>query len=130
MSRPYQPDAAELAMLTVILIQRYAKERGKDVSRFRLARNSLRRLAIRDRLRDTFVEEWADVMALEYNWLVFMHADEFLLLRAETTQTWTKVATKRCDDLIKRLHRGEGKAIDDAESEIDPIPDAEEGDEE
>jgi hypothetical protein len=129
MSRPYQPDPAELAILTVILIQRYAKERGKDVSRFRLARNSLRRLAIRDRLRDALVEDWVDVLALEHNWLVFEHGDDFLLLKAEATLVWTKVGTRVCDELIKRLRRGEGKAIDDAENEIDPIADAEEGDE-
>jgi hypothetical protein len=130
MSRPYQPNPTELAILAVILIQRYAQQRGKEVSRIRLARNSLRRLAIRDRLRDALVEDWIDVMAFEYNWLVFVHEDDFLLLKTEVAETWTKVATKRCDDLINRLRLGEGKAIDDAEDEIDPTPDFEEGDQE
>lgn len=116
---PYQPKASELAILTVILIQRYSLERGKEVSRFRLARTSLRRLAIRDALRDALVDDWIDVMALEWGWLTFKHGEEFLLLKADTAKTWTKIATKRCDDLIKRLRKGDMSAIDDAAGEID-----------
>lgn len=127
--KSYQPTAGELAILVVIMVQRYSKERGREVSRFRLARNSLRRLGIRDRLRDALVDEWTDVMALEHGWLVFIHDEEFLLLKAETTKTWTKIATKRCDDLIRRLRGGDRTTIDDAEGEIEPTPDTDEGDE-
>ena len=129
MRRAYQPTATELAILVAIMVQRYAKERGREVSRFRLARSSLRRLAIRDRLRDALVDEWIEVMALEYGWVVFAHDEEFLLLKSEITRTWTRIATKRCDDFIKRLRGGDGTAVNDAENEIEPTPDTEEGDE-
>ena len=89
------------------MVQRYGKERGRDVPRVRLARNSLRRLAIRDQLRDALVDDWIDVMALEHGWLVFRHEEDFLLIKAEATKTWTKIVTKRCDDLIKRLRHGD-----------------------
>jgi hypothetical protein len=123
--KPYQPSASELAILVVLLVQRYSRERGREVSRFRIARNSLRRLAIRDRLRDALVDEWIDIMALQHGWLTFSHDEEFILLKAETTRTWTKIATKRCDDIIKRLRNGDGSAIDDAAGEIDEpsVPD-------
>ena len=122
MESAYRPSAEEVAMLVVLMIQRYSQERGRDVSRFRMARASLRRLAIRDRLRDALVEDWIDVMALDYDWIVFTKDEEFLLLKAETTRTWTKIATKRCDDLIKRLRNGDSSAIRDGEKEIDPPP--------
>ena len=128
--KPYQPTAAELAILVILMIQRYSRERGREVSRFRLARNSLRRLAIRDRLRDALVDDWVDVMALEHGWLVFAHDEEFLLLRADSSKTWTKIATKRCDDLIKRLRKGDTTAISDAEGEIEPPSGPDEGDDE
>jgi hypothetical protein len=127
MKTPYRPTAEELAVLVTILIQRYAKERGRDVSRFRLSRNSLRRLAIRDQLRDALVEDWVDVMAMEYGWLVFRHADEFLLQKAENTRTWTKISSKRCDDVIRRLRTCDRSAIDDAEQEIDQTRNEDEG---
>ncbi len=123
--KPYQPKASELAILVVLMIQRYSRERGREVSRFRLARNSLRRLAIRDRLRDALVDEWIDVMALQHGWLTFAHDEEFILLKADSTRTWTKIATKRCDDIIKRLRNGDDSAINDAAGEIDgqSVPD-------
>jgi hypothetical protein len=128
--KPYQPSASELAILVVLMIQRYGHERGREVSRFRLARNSLRRLAIRNRLHDSLIDAWIDVMALEHGWLTFTHDEEFLLLQVESSKTWTKIATKRCDDLIKRLRKGDSSAIDDAASEIDGRAGADEDDDE
>lgn len=118
--KSYQPDASELAILVTLMIQRYSNERGRDLSRFRLARNSLRRLAIRDRLRDALVDEWIDAMAQDHGWTTFIHGEEFFLIKEESTRTWTKIATRRCDDLIKRLRKGDNSAIDDAEAEIEP----------
>ena len=130
MAQPHLPTSSEVALLVALLIQRYSAERGKEVSRFRLARSSLRRLAIRARLRDALVDEWVDVMALEHGWLVFTDAEEFLLLRKNSAATWTKIATKRCDDLIKRLRSGDRTAVDDAEAEFEPTPETDDGDEE
>ncbi|MFT9027297.1 hypothetical protein [Acetobacter indonesiensis] len=129
MSQPILPNASQLALLVSLLIQRYITERGKDISRFRLARNSLRRLAVRARLKDTLVDEWVDHMALEYGWIVFIDAEEFLLIRKDITSTWTKIATKRCDDLIRRLRAGDVSVIDDAEVEFEPSPEPNEEDE-
>jgi hypothetical protein len=130
MKKIYQPAAEELAILVVIMIQRYAKERGRDVSQVRLARNSLRRLAIRNQLRDSLVDDWSDIMALEYGWLVFRQDEEFSLVKAKVTKTWVKIASKRCDDLIKRLRQGDASALGDAELEITRTPDIDEGDDE
>jgi hypothetical protein len=129
MSQPVLPNASQLALLVSLLIQRYITERGKDISRFRLARNSLRRLAVRARLKDTLIDEWVDNMALEYGWIVFIDAEEFLLIKKDITSTWTKIATKRCDDLIRRLRAGDVSAIDDAEVEFEPSPEQDEEDE-
>jgi hypothetical protein len=127
MRKPHLPTAAELALLVVLLVQRYAKERSKEISRFRLSRGSLRRLAIRKRLRDALVDDWQDIMALEHGWLVFVDSEDFVLIQAESAKTWTKIATKRCDDLITRLRAGDATAIQDADNEIEPTPEPDEG---
>jgi hypothetical protein len=41
----------------------------------------------------------------------------------------TRIATKRCDDLIRRLRTGDGTAVGDAETEIEPRPEGEETEE-
>ncbi len=104
MAQPHLPTSSEVALLVALLIQRYSAERGKEVSRFRLARSSLRRLAMRARLRDALVDEWVDVMALEHGWLVFADAEEFLLLRKNSAATWTKIADS---DEAARVHRSD-----------------------
>lgn len=116
--KTYQPTASELAILTLLMIQRYESERGKEVSRLKMSRNSLKKLAIRDRLRDSIIDEWIDVMALEHKWITFIHDEEFLLIKSDATQSWTKIASKRCDDIIKRLRKGDSSAISDVENEI------------
>ncbi len=57
-------------------------------------------------------------MSLEHNWVTFIHDEEFLLIKSEATQSWTKIASKRCDDIIKRLRKGDSSAISDVENEI------------
>lgn len=61
-------------------------------------------------------------MAQDHGWTTFIHGEEFFLIKEESTRTWTKIATRRCDDLIKRLRKGDNSAIDDAEAEIEPDP--------
>ena len=41
-----------------------------------------------------------------------------------------KIATKRCDDIIKRLRKGDSAAIDDAAGEIEEPPSLDEDDNE
>ena len=39
----YLPSPAETALLIAVNLQRYTKDRGKELGRFRMARSSLRR---------------------------------------------------------------------------------------
>jgi len=120
MSESHQPSPNELAVLVALLIQRYTAHRGKQVTRFRLARRTLRKMAGRPKLRDQFVDKWLDVMALEHGWLVYAGAEEFLLIKSGAAKGWTKIAAKRVDDLVKRLNEGDLTAIDDAKKELIP----------
>ena len=57
-------------------------------------------------------------MALDYDWIVFVHNEEFIFIKKDATQSWTKIASKRCDDIIRRLRKGDSSAITDAENEV------------
>ena len=119
MKKIYQPTPAEVAAMTVALVTRYTKERDKEVTRFRLARSSLRRMAIRDQLRDVFIDEWISCLLISYGWAACGCGDEFLLIRADTTKGWTKLGTARMDDVIKPLRKGDRTALDALDDEID-----------
>jgi len=121
MANPYQPNPRELAQLVALLIQRYSAERGKEVSRFRLARRTLRKIAARPALRDPLIDKWTNLMLAEQGWLVFADAEDFLLLKSEAPKGWTKVATKRIDDLLGRLATGDRTAIKDLRNELKPL---------
>jgi hypothetical protein len=78
-SAAYLPSAAGIAELTILLIRRYAEEKRKEVTRFRSARSSLRRMAIRTTLRDSLVEDdWDDVLLLRHGWIATATGDEFI----------------------------------------------------
>lgn len=113
------PSAGETALLVILNLQRYAKDRGKELSRFRMARSSLRRLAIRTRLEDSWIGQFIEYMLAEYGWLVFVDSDEFLFIKRDNAISWTKISAKRCEDLLKRLRNGDATAITDAEAEAD-----------
>lgn len=113
------PSAGETALLVVLNLQRYAKDRGKELGRFRMARSSLRRFAIRTRLEDSWIDQFIEYMLAEYGWLVFVDSDEFLFIKKDNAISWTKISAKRCEDVLKRLRNGDTTAITDAEAEAD-----------
>ena len=116
----YLPTPGETALLVVLNLQRYAKDRGKDLGRFRMARSSLRRISVRTRLEDSWIAQFIEHMLAEHGWLVFLNGDEFLFLRSDSAASWTKLSSKRCDDLLNRFKSGDASAIDDAEKEVEP----------
>jgi len=122
----FRPSTAETAMLAALLIQRFAKDRGKEVSRLRLSRGSLRRLAVRSFLEDSWVSEFTEHMRSDQGWIVFADGDEFLFLKQDAVRSWTRIGTKRLDDILTRLRRGDQKAIRTAEIEIEPLEDEDE----
>jgi len=62
--------------------------------------------------------------------LAFLRCPHAPVTRGTKIETWTKIATKRCDDIIKRLRKGDGSAIDDAAGEIEEPSGHDESDDE
>jgi hypothetical protein len=108
----YLPTAAELAAMTVALVASYEADRGKEVTRFRLARRSLRRMAIRSQLRDAVVDDWIDSLATLYGWSTSVAGDEFLLVRTASTKGWTRLGTARLQKMIEALRKGDRSPLD------------------
>jgi hypothetical protein len=55
--------AEEAALLTAYLVHLYEVEAGKEVSRFRLSRDSVRHLGLRSNLKEAFIADWSEALA-------------------------------------------------------------------
>lgn len=101
----------EAALVTAYLIRKYEDERGKPITRLRLSKSSLRRLALRHRLREAFVQDWQDELASGWGWIVSDHGDEFGLVRSEVISGWVRIGTKRIASERQKLRRGDRSVL-------------------
>ncbi len=99
------------AYLTVQMLRAFEKEHGKEISRFKMTKRTLRHLAARGSLRGAFIEDWEAEMA-DLGWIVFEIDDSFGLVRHQiVNSSWPRIASKRIDRLVQRVRRGEPDAI-------------------
>jgi hypothetical protein len=107
----------EAALMTIFLVHRYELEKGKEVTRFRLSRNSVRLLGLRANLRDAFAEEWRDALA-EWGWVAFPRGEEFGLVRSPVMDGWVRLGTKRIRDERKKLRDGDSEVLARVKKEL------------
>jgi hypothetical protein len=104
--------AQETALCTAYLIHLYTKEKGKDVTRLRLSRNSVRWLGLRGILREDFVDDWIEELATEWGWIAFPHGEEFGLIEASVMSGWVRIGTRRIAEDRLKLKRGDGSVLE------------------
>lgn len=110
--------AEETALVTAYLIHGYEQEKGKELTRFRLSRDSVRLLGLRANLRDAFAEEWRDALASEWGWIAFPRGEEFGLIRSSAISGWVRLGTKRLSDDRRKLKKGDRSVLDRMQSEL------------
>jgi hypothetical protein len=103
--------AEETALCVAYLIYLYTQEKGKDVTRLRLSRNSVRWLGLRATLKETFVDDWIEELATEWGWIAFPHGEEFGLIDASVMPGWVRIGTKRIADDRLKLKRGDRSVL-------------------
>jgi hypothetical protein len=104
-TRPYQPDAQECAILLLLLIQPRGLRR-KEHTRFRLAEITLKRLWNRHRLRDDFlreVEQWL----FRAGWALFYAGTTFGLVKTEAVEGWPRATSKELESELEQVARGQ-----------------------
>jgi hypothetical protein len=104
-TRPYQPDAQECAILLLLLIQPRGLRR-KEHTRFRLAEITLKRLWKRPRLRDEFLLEGQDWL-LRAGWALFYGGTAFGLVKTEAVDGWPRVTSKELEAELHEVVRGQ-----------------------
>jgi hypothetical protein len=103
-SPPLTPD--ETALAAVYLLRQYETETGKELSRFRISRTTLRFLSLHSNLREDFITQWIDAIA-RWGWIAFVHGEEFALIHNSSTAGWVQVGAKRLADERNKLLKEE-----------------------
>lgn len=83
-----------VAMLLVLNAHAYAEEKGKEVSRYRFTRATLKKLAGRQRLQDVFLDDLTEMLE-ELNWTLIIRDTDFGLLDLSKTDSWPRLNSHR-----------------------------------
>jgi hypothetical protein len=106
MTRNYQPDAQECAILLLLLVSGDQSGEQREISRVRLAEITLKRLWGRHRLTDDFlaeVQEWL----FRAGWALFYAGTTFAMVKTKAVEGWPRVSSKRLRDKLEDVAHGE-----------------------
>ena len=110
-----RPNTFETAALILILAELYDTEKKRTSSRFRLSRQTLRRIASRSRLEDGFIAEVAEELE-SLGWSTFPVGDNFAFIKTNVIDDWPRIATKGREQfqrILKELARGLRTRLDE-----------------
>jgi hypothetical protein len=118
--------AEHTAKALLINLAEYCETKGKDVSRFRISRDSLKRASNRKTLREAFVVEVIDEMA-QLGWSSIdtgtMESDnELAFIQTSKIEVWPRLGVARVLKLVRMKGDLESvhESIDDAYEQYHP----------
>lgn len=122
------PSAYAAALLTVLNAKRYSDEKEKKVSRFRVSRQTLGKLAKRQLLRSAFLDEYEEHLR-SLGWMMIELPDaSYAFLETASVEGWTKISPTRVSKEITKISKGtmleeelenEVGAHDDSDDELE-----------
>jgi len=100
-SRPQLPDARECAILLLLLIGS-----REGTTRVRLSEMTLKRLWLRHRLNDEFLEEVTEWL-FRAGWALFFSKSTFAAVSVSAVTNWPRLSSKRVAGILEQVERGE-----------------------
>ena len=101
----YRPAPRECAILLLLLVQTKNAERGKDLTRVRLAEITLKRLWGRHRLPDDFLREVEDWL-FSAGWTLFYADTTFAAVKTTAVKGWPRLSSKRLSAELVQVTQG------------------------
>src|SRR5215210_6406874 len=101
----YKPTARECALLLLRLIQVKEQERGREVTRLRVAEISLRRLWGRRRISPEFAEEVAEWLS-SAGVTLFFAGSTYAVVKTSVVESWPRVTSKRISADVRAVAQG------------------------
>jgi hypothetical protein len=102
----YMPNARECALLLLMLIQKKEREIEKDLSRFRVAELSLRRIWGRHRITPEFVDD-VNEWLLRAGRTLFSAGNSYGVIMTSAVESWSRLTSKRIDQEVKKVLAGD-----------------------
>ena len=102
----YKPDERECALLLLHLLEVRALERGKALTRVRLAEVTLKRLWNRQRLDEQVlnqIQEWL----LTAGWALIFAGSTYAAVRIDAVENWPRISSKRLAQEIQEVAAGQ-----------------------
>jgi hypothetical protein len=109
-----QPSARQCVLLFLFAIQDAEKRLNRSVQRVRLPRGTLRRLWMRERLSDQFLQD-VGTWLLSVGWALIDAGATFGAVRTRGMKDWPRVSTKTLDPTLQMVKLGEQLAAKEFE---------------
>ncbi len=114
--------AEAAAQLLVLNAKRFGDEKGRETTRFRYTKESLRKLSGWHRLSALFLDELSEEMlGLGWNQLIVSDT-EFGAIKADKVHAWPRIGPKRVADLLN-AHSPQEAIADEYEGTFPEEPD-------
>ena len=104
-ARLYKPTPRECALLVLHLIQAKEQDRGKEVTRLRVAEISLKRLWGRRRISPEFAEEVAEWLS-SAGVTLFFAGTTYAVVKTSVVESWPRVTSKRISSDVRAVAQG------------------------
>lgn len=97
--------ASATAHLLILMIERYGKEKGKNIRRARFSRKTILKVSGRENLREAFLAEVNNEL-VDLGWVLLSISEGFAIMGIASADSWTLIASTRIADEIKGLNSG------------------------
>lgn len=119
----YKLSAEATAQLLLVNAKRFGEEKGRETTRFRYSKETLRKLSRWERLSPLFLEELSDEL-LALGWVQIPISDtEFGAIMDNKVSAWPRIGPKRVADILGVMHPEE--LIADEYDDAFPDPESE-----
>jgi hypothetical protein len=101
----HKPDSREAALLLLHAIEERGQRRGKEMTRARLSRATLKSLWNRENLSEPWldgVNEWL----LSAGWTLFYAGTTFGAVKSSVVENWPRVASRHTEDILDEVRQG------------------------
>lgn len=96
-------DGYQTAIFVLKTLLTYEGETSRQLSRFRISRKTLRIIAARSYLRDSFVDDVGESLR-ELGWIMFEFGDHYCFIRMDRIENWQRIASKRIREDLRKAH--------------------------
>ncbi|MDU0994440.1 MAG: hypothetical protein E7A54_15890 [Morganella morganii] len=102
--------ALSVAKLIILNAFLYATEKDKSITRYKISNTTLRKMSLRNSLRERFLDEVKDELA-DLGWIMVRNNnDENCFMVMDATENWPKLSAKRLSTILEQNNESE---IDD-----------------